>query len=174
MKGRKAMELNHTNQLSSSGGRWTAPIRPDSPSTFTITALWILSHCCSVNFFSSHCHRDERWSNIDCLLDLPGLETLFFSTPFGSHLILSYCSSCKARSQVLRQSEPGDCFKGHHIGTQNAWKWKMQLWPYDYSNCILYVSVVLQEFLLQLHPQKIHFWDVTIRPTWGNATSLIK
>lgn len=53
------------------------PTRPNSPSTSTITSLWFLSHCCSVNFCYSHCHRDRRYSKIACLLDLPGMESLF-------------------------------------------------------------------------------------------------
>lgn len=60
------------------------------------SSLWFLSHCCSVDFCESHCHRDRRGSKIACLLDLPGMERLYILHSLSFSNLLYRCS-CKAR-----------------------------------------------------------------------------
>lgn len=68
----------------------TTPIRPHSASTSTITSLWFLSHCCSVNFCWNHCHRDKRCSKTAWLLDLSRMKMLFIphSLSFSPYSLL--------------------------------------------------------------------------------------
>lgn len=68
----------------------TTPIRSHSASTSTITSLWFLSQCCSVNFCWNHCHSDKRCSKTACLLDLSRMKMLFIphSPSFSLHSFL--------------------------------------------------------------------------------------
>lgn len=82
IKVRQTVGPNQINLQGRNSMKKRAPTRPYSSSTSTITPLRFLSHCCSVNFCENHCHGDRRYSKIACLLDLPGMERLFYPPLF--------------------------------------------------------------------------------------------
>lgn len=79
--------------------------KPYSSSSSSITSLWFLSDCYSVNFCGNRRQRDRGYSKIVCLLDLPGMERLFILRsllfclqPFFFHIAAAVrpdtCLSC--------------------------------------------------------------------------------
>lgn len=144
---------SHINLQASTRVWKTTPIRPCSASPSTITSLWFLSHCCSVDFCWNHCHRDKRCSKTACLLDLSRMKMLFiphslsFSLSFllqqlqGQRLCLpsiSLLCEVTLMATIIRWSKLHDVFFFHKC-PQFCLTITMPVFSGQIHSCDLYV-----------------------------------